>query len=440
MKQNKDKSRGKLLSIASFAMAVLFAFTSCKKDKKDDTMELLLSASILNGPNGTATFNFSNTNGLLAARTQDSSHFFTLPNSIGEGSGFLTDLGGEDPQTYGDGAGDGFNDKFLTPEAVGIQVCKIVAYKSVAKGGPARGKETLENANFVSFDIAGMLGIFNLTMPNVGPCPGFFPAGITQIEKANPISIPIRQIPESERGDYDRVGVVARAFTYYFKSADVAENSYRYVDLVLNNPKIEGIAPPAGSPGASGVVWGNAERGDVVSPIFTKECYASYMTTPSFIFQDLATADEKSAPRMGCNFLEGFVDAGSGSFINGIGSQEQFTRPNDFMNAPISNIATTDKTKKLKFRTPASAASLGTNDPYILIVNLDTSKGTSGSLLFNVSVDKILFWDSTAGDNVFSPQTDAADRPNATSGSDNLTNTARRNLIFRLPTILSQTK
>ncbi|PJZ57477.1 sigma factor sigX-regulated lipoprotein SrpA [Leptospira barantonii] len=440
MKQNIDQSRGKLLRIVSFAMAVLFAITSCKKDTKDNTMELLLAASVLNGPNGTATFNFSNTNGLIAARTQDSSRFFTLPNGIGQDSGFLTDLAGDNPQAYGDGAGDGFNDKFLTPEAVGIQVCKIVAYKSVAKGGPARGSETLANANFVSFDVYALLGALSFMMPNVGPCGAFFPTGITQINSANPIPIPIREIPENERGDYDRVGIVTRAFSYYFKPADVTENSYRYVDLILNNPKIDGIAPPPGTPGAAGVVWGTAERGDIVSPIFTKDCYASYMTTPSFIFQDLATTQEKSAPRMGCNFLEGFADAGSGSFINGIGPQEHFTRPNDFLNAPISGVASTDKTKKLKFKIPTSATSLNANDPYVLVVDLDTSKGASGSLLFNVSVDKVLFWDSTAGDNVFSPQTDAADRPNATSGSDNLTNTARRNLIFHLPTILSQTK
>ncbi|EMM84081.1 hypothetical protein LEP1GSC037_2964 [Leptospira interrogans str. 2006001854] len=58
------------------------------------------------------------------------------------------------------------------------------------------------------------------------------------------------------------------------------------------------------------------------------------------------------------------------------------------------------------------------------------------NLSFDISVDKTLFWDSTAADNVFSPQLDAADRPNATSGEDNLTNTARRNLIFHLPTVL----
>lgn len=63
-------------------------------------------------------------------------------------------------------------------------------------------------------------------------------------------------------------------------------------------------------------------------------------------------------------------------------------------------------------------------------MDLDTNKGTQGNLLFNVSADRALFWDSTGADNVFSPQLDAADRPNATSGEDNLTNTARKNMSF----------
>ncbi|EMO27083.1 hypothetical protein LEP1GSC170_3294 [Leptospira interrogans serovar Bataviae str. HAI135] len=45
---------------------------------------------------------------------------------------------------------------------------------------------------------------------------------------------------------------------------------------------------------------------------------------------------------------------------------------------------------------------------------------------FDISVDNVLFWDSNSTNNVFSPQLDAADRPNATSGSDNLTTTSRK--------------
>ncbi|TGM03516.1 hypothetical protein EHQ76_09920 [Leptospira barantonii] len=427
MEQNTKKSRRRMLRITAFALATLFFLMSCKKDKKDDT-ELLLLAAALNGPNGTATFNFSNTNGLLAARTQDSSHFFTLPDSIGQGSGFLTDLGGEDPQAYGDGAGDGFNDKFLTPEAVGIQVCQIVAYKSVAKGGPARGSETLENANFVVFTPALALGLMSFLIPNYGPCSSYLTAGLTNTQGIETRGLPIRQIPESEKADYDRIGIVARSFSYYFKPSDVPENAYRYVDLVLNNPQIPGIPNPLGI----------ASRGDVSTELYYKDCPSAFITSPSVIFPMQLLKPEDFKP--GCGMSEGYVDSSSGSFINGLGSPKPFTNPSDYLNPPTAGTVSADNSLKLKFKLPAAANSLDAKAPYILISDLNPSKGAEGNLLFNVSVDKVLFWDSTAGDNVFSPQTDAADRPNATSGSDNLTNTARKNLIFHLPTILSQTK
>lgn len=155
MKQNKNQLQRGTLAITALAIAALFLVTDCKKEK-DDNKELLLMAALFSGPNGTASFNFSNTTSLLAARTKDSSRFLTLPEAVGQGSAFLTDLAGDNPQNYGDGNGDGFNDKFLTPQAAEIQICQIVAYKSVEKGGPARGSETLQNANFVSFNMTGL--------------------------------------------------------------------------------------------------------------------------------------------------------------------------------------------------------------------------------------------------------------------------------------------
>ncbi|ALE37884.1 hypothetical protein KQY10_04045 [Leptospira interrogans] len=438
MKQNKNKFQRGMLKIAIFATTALFLITNCKKDK-DDNKNLLMMLAVLSSPNGTAEFKFSNTANLLAARSKDSSRFLTLPNSSGQNPTFLTDLAGENPQNYGDGVIDGFNDKFLTPKAVGIQVCQIVAYKSVEKGGPAKGTETLKNANFTSFNATS--GIAGLLAGDSGPCGAFVSVGLTDMEGADTRMFGIQQIPENEKNDYDRIGVVVRAFTYYFESADVPENSYRYVDLILNNADVEGKTPPAGSPAASGILWGLAERGDVVTPIFAKECYPSYLNSASFIFWDPVPYQEKSIPRPGCNYLEGFIDSNSGSFINGLGSKEHFKRPNDFLNPPDSvGTATTDKTKKLKFKLPASTNSLGKRDPYILVMDLDTNKETQGNLLFNVSADNILFWDSNDGNNVFSPQLDMADRPNATSGEDNLTNTARKNMIFHLPTITSSLK
>lgn len=237
-----------MLKIAIFATTALFLITNCKKDK-DDNKNLLMMLAVSSSPNGTAEFKFSNTANLLAVRSQDSSRFLTLPNSNGQNPTFLTDLAGENLQNYGDGVIDGFNDKFLTPKAVGIQVCQIVAYKSVEKGGPAKGTETLKNANFTSFNAAS--GMAGLLAGDAGPCGAFVSVGLTDMEGADTRMFGIQQIPENEKNDYDRIGVVVRAFTYYFESADVPENSYRYVDLILNNTDVEGKTPPA----ASGILW-----------------------------------------------------------------------------------------------------------------------------------------------------------------------------------------
>lgn len=438
MKEIRNKNSGIRTHITVLCMLVVFSLFNCKKDSKDNT-NLLLAALALSGPNGTATFNLSSNNSLLNGRNIDSSQNLSLSNLPSQSVGFLTNLSGEDPANYGDGGADGFADKFLTPEAVGIEVCQIVAYKSAAKGGPARGSETLENSNFLVFTPAMAAGLFGFLIPtNAGPCSAFLPAGLTNKENVSSFGLSIKQIPENEKEDYDRIGIVARAFTYYFKAEDLPENAYRYVDLILNNAQIEGLTPPGE---ARGIYWGQADRGDVVTKVFTKECYSSYLNSASFIFHQLLSREERSSPRYGCAFMENFVDAGSGSFINGLGTNVHFTNPNDFLNpAANSGTLTTDKSKKLKFKLPAAVSSLEKRDPFILVVDLDTKKGVGGNLLFNVSVENTLFWDSTGADNVFSPQNDLADRPNATSGSDNLTNTTRRNLIFHLPTILSETK
>ncbi|ABJ80120.1 hypothetical protein IQB76_01220 [Leptospira borgpetersenii serovar Hardjo-bovis] len=228
MKQNKSPRRR--LQIATFALTTLFLITSRKKDKKDN-IELLLMARLLVGLNRSAEFNFSNINQLLAARTKNSSRFLTLPDSIG--SGFLTDLAGDNPQNYG----NRFAGKFLAPNTIGIEVCQIVAYKSLTKGGPAKGRETLENTNFIEFTDAMSTDVLVILLPmDASPCGAFISVGLTKIDNVDSKGLSIKQIPENERTDYDRIGIVARAFTYYFKSADVPENAYRYNDF--RNPPV----------------------------------------------------------------------------------------------------------------------------------------------------------------------------------------------------------
>ncbi|EMN47438.1 hypothetical protein LEP1GSC088_0454 [Leptospira interrogans str. L1207] len=61
-------------------------------------------------------------------------------------------------------------------------------------------------------------------------------------------------------------------------------------------------------------------------------------------------------------------------------------------------------------------------------------------MLFEIAVDNVLFWDANDGNDVYSPQLDANDRPNAISATDNLANANRKNVIFHVPTILGSLK
>ncbi|EMF71584.1 hypothetical protein LEP1GSC145_3287 [Leptospira interrogans serovar Djasiman str. LT1649] len=74
-----------------------------------------------------------------------------------------------------------------------------------------------------------------------------------------------------------------------------------------------------------------------------------------------------------------------------------------------------------------------------MVVPFDSSKG-AGRMLFEVSIDNVLFWDANDGNDIYSLQLSPGDRPNATSGDDNLTNSTRKNLIFHVPTIVGSLK
>ncbi|ALO01583.1 hypothetical protein LIH_14615 [Leptospira interrogans serovar Hardjo-prajitno] len=93
----------------------------------------------------------------------------------------------------------------------------------------------------------------------------------------------------------------------------------------------------------------------------------------------------------------------------------------------------------LTFQLPAIANRLAETDAYVLVVPFDSSKG-AGRMLFEVSIDNVLFWDANDGNDIYSPQLSPGDRPNATSGDDNLTNSTRKNLIFHVPTIVGSLK
>nr|WP_239006769.1 hypothetical protein [Leptospira interrogans] len=51
-------------------------------------------------------------------------------------------------------------------------------------------------------------------------------------------------------------------------------------------------------------------------------------------------------------------------------------------------------------------------------------------MLFEVSIDNVLFWDANDGNDIYSPQLSPGDRPNAN----------RKNVIFHVPTIVGSLK
>ncbi|MBM9577766.1 hypothetical protein JWG45_11445 [Leptospira sp. 201903070] len=398
MKQDKNKSHRRIMQITAFATTLLFSITSCKKDKKDDT-NLLLMAALLGG--NKAEFKLTNLNKMATGRIGSSQQDRSLLYS-----NQLVDLSGNDPLQYGDGEADGFTDHFMTPNSAGIEVCQIVAYKSVAKGGPAPGTETLKNINW-SLRFGG---------GEYGPCSGMWPVGLTGgqsqfLDLHNPIPSELLQ-------DFDRIGIVAHSFVYYLSTEQTSDSSYRYVSLFLNNLIKENN------------IVGGSRRGRVGTKIFSKGCPETLVSSNRYIFfnpMEMMSAQD-------CRISEAMIDSKNGLFLTNLPSKENFYNPPMFSGSAYS------EELNLEYKLSPSVAAMDPKDPYIIVVPFDTSKAGGGKILFEVSVDNVLFWDSNDGNNTFSPESEVADRPNGTSGSENLTNNARKNLIFNLPTITSSLK
>lgn len=372
MKQNKNKSRRGMLKIAVFAMTALFSIVSCKKDNNDDK-NLLLALGLAALDANKAEFKLSNTNSLASARMGNSQTYRSHLSS-----GKLLDLAGNDPQNYGDGAADGFTDHFITPAAAGIEICQIVAYKSVAKGGPAVGSETFENANWYLRFGGG----------EYGPCSSIWPVGLKG-ETSGFVDLH-RPIPNEIIKDFDRIGIVAYSFLYYLSPEQTPDSAYRYTALFLNNLVIDNIPV------------GGTRRGDVGAKIFSNGCPTSYLSTHNYIY--FKPTDMISNPN--CRINEIVMDSSNGLFL-----ESDFISAATHQNPPLPSGSEYSTDITLKYKLPTAAAGLGAKDPYVLVVPFDSSKAGGGKLLFEVSVDNVVFWDSNDGNNIFSPQSNAADRP-----------------------------
>ncbi|EQA78502.1 sigma factor sigX-regulated lipoprotein SrpA [Leptospira alstonii] len=411
MKQNEKRIIRGSLSIATFFTLFLFFLMSCgSKDSNKDLITNLVIAQILAGSGdpsqGKAEFRLSNTNALLSARSSNVQQFRTLSATS---DGFLTDLSGDNPQNYGDGSGDGFTDHFITPIAAALDICQVVAYKSREKGGPEPGKETLENASLILYDAAVIFQNVNEKERRLCDYVG----RLSLVPEKQITHIDIKSIPTDQRADYDRIGIIASSLSYAFSPNDVPEEAYRYMTLELN---------------------GSSDRGNIITDIFYDGCPNSFLNSPRSYFNEGITNDWVEGNT--CTVRPGVIDSNSGIFL--LNSEEYFTNPNRYKNPPLVNSGAYTDAKRLKYKKPSSMDTLRSSDPYIMVLNL--GEGSASNLVLDVSIDNVLFWDSNALDNQFSPQLDVQDRPNATSGADNLTNTSRKNMILHLPTILSSKK
>ncbi|EMK13654.1 MULTISPECIES: sigma factor sigX-regulated lipoprotein SrpA [Leptospira] len=411
MKQNEKKIMRGTLSIAVFFILFLLFLMSCgSKDSNKDLITNLTIAQILAGsgeqPLGKAEFRLSNTNSLLSTRSSNVQQFRTLSATS---YGLLTDLSGNNPQNYGDGTSDGFTDHFITPIAAALDICQIVAYKSREKGGPEPGNETLENASLILYDAAVIFQ--NVNEKERKFCD--YVDKFSLVPEKQTARVDIKTIPIDQRADYDRIGIIASSLTYAFSPNDVPEDAYRYMSLELNN----------------------SYRGEIITDIFYDGCPNSFLNSPRSYFNEGTTNDWVEGNT--CTVRPGMIDSNSGIFL--LNSEEYFTNPNRYKNPPLVNSGVADtESKRLKYKKPSSMDTLRSSDPYIMVLNL--GEGSISNLFLDVSMDNVLFWDSNAPDNQFSPQLDVQDRPNATSGADNLTNTSRKNMILHLPTILSSKK
>lgn len=86
-----------------------------------------------------------------------------------------------------------------------------------------------------------------------------------------------------------------------------------------------------------------------------------------------------------CMMGELAIDANSGHILRAAvpDNLNPFTDPTNMLNPPsVAGVAFTSATQKLKFKTPASFNNLDLKDPYILVVDLDSSKKDGGEVFY----------------------------------------------------------
>lgn len=307
-------------------------------------------------------------------------------------------IAGVNLNAYGDGAADGFTDRFITPSHAGLNVSGILAWKRVAGGaGVASGAETLGNSDLTILPVTHGHDAVEIALAQ----------GVRTGVRVDPAVI-----AELSSGDYDRIGIQISSVVYFLPPAQAPDAAYRYIEL----------AKQAGYPN-------QFLDYSIHTRQFTSECPPEIVTTPTLDFYT-------RFPRgTACALYGGVIHAdGSGiGYVQNFGNDPGQTRP-AMHNHPAVARNSVSPTIATRFKFSPTGA---IPDFYIIpLQRLAANAGEAPQLTLRVSADHAIFWDSN-DDDIFAPDSEGGDRPNANDGVDNESTPSRRNFMAYLPAIVA---
>ena len=283
----------------------------------------------------------------------------------------------------GDGISDNYEDVLLTPEMVKIGICDVVGFKPESEGGPGSGSEKFSNG----ISIAGG------PWASGNKCRSWEEVTIRENES--------RIIPVNISGlgtTYDRVGIVLKNISMFFSPNSISDPNRRYWNAYYSNM-------------LGGDFW-TIERGDVKNTIF-------YDTCPD----DVAT--NTKANLSGCKFSYTSIDVSTGKIQDYSETTPKF---------PVKHGGhVPGGSTSLKFKLPSDISRFAKEEAYVVVLPIKDDQVDASRLTIEILHQNVLFYDSTDGDKIYSPETSEGDRPNATDGDVNLTNSSFKNLLLFSP-------
>lgn len=344
---------------------------------------------------------------------------------------------------FGDKQPDAFRDNFITPQAVSLNVCAILLYKSKDQGGPGPGSESVFNFDKVIFSMVDLSSESEMIKNHVGLgsiCHQYKSIGTTI---ASDLNSEIKADLKAIGSEHDRIGLVLRSVTYFFSPTDVPDPEYRYVDLST------GVTISRASDGP----FDTLERGIVSSLLFAGDCPAEWLETPGFLF----TPSEKTLGGVGsseCRFRQSQIVSKvalrNGSVATGVNTQT--LNPGSYLaNQNEAELGTNIAWSPHPFYYPLGGGFLEDFEGQQFSGSrLNSQFESSGNLIrilpiqrngsepisrlhIGLRIDRVLFWDSN-GDSVFAPRSDADDRSSFQLGVHPL-HSSLKNVTYSLPGI-----